>query len=61
MATVVEYAGLDPSWQHLAMFKLAQMVCTLCLLLAQSTSPARAASCANPFVGRFKLGNSALN
>ncbi len=35
MATVVEYAGLDPSWQHLAMFKLAQMVCFLCLLLFQ--------------------------
>ena len=26
LGTLVQYAGLDADWQHLALFKLAQMV-----------------------------------
>ena len=38
MLTVVEYAGLDPSRQHLAMFQLAQMVRTNLLVSRKSTT-----------------------
>ena len=28
LGTIVQYSGLDPAWQHLAMFKLVQLVRT---------------------------------
>jgi hypothetical protein len=46
LATIIEYAGLDITWQHLAIFKLAQVVRTLLVHGRVTASEGRGCSCA---------------